>query len=122
MRFFVAILFFALLVLGCSNDKPDNLLAEDTYVDLLVELQLLRSYQQNHPNASRVDSLRNVIFDKYNANEEQFKRSHEYYQQDIDRQSERIKEAIERLRKDRIADSDTAATQDQDSTITDSLP
>lgn len=121
MRFFAAILFSALIFSGCSNNKPANLLEEDTYIDLLVELQLLRSYQQNHPNASQVDSLRSVIFDEYNTNQAQFKRSHEYYQQDVDRQSERIKEAIERLRKDRIAGSDTVATG-TDSAATDSIP
>lgn len=120
MRFFSIILICSFILLGCGDDKPSNLLAEDTYIDLLVELQLLRSYQQNHPDASGIDSLRTVIFDKYHTTEVQFKQSHQYYQQDIDRQSERIKEAIERLRKDRIAGSDTTGAAN--TTANDSTP
>lgn len=98
------------LLLGCNSDKPDNLLTEDTYINLMVELQLLRSYQQQgQPDSSAVDSLRNSIFEQYGATETQFRTSHEYYQQDINQQSERISEAIERLRRDRIAGTDTSA-------------
>ena len=86
---------------GCKseNPKPENLIQEDQYIELLVELQLLESYRSVTPQDTlSIDSLKNVIYGRYKVNEQQFVASHRYYQQQIEPQKERIVTAIDRLR------------------------
>lgn len=110
-------LFSAIGTAGCTNDspqKPDNLIEEDTYIDLLAELEMMRSYHETLPQDSvSMDSLRTVVYNHYEISEQQFVESHEFYREDMEKQAERIDEAIERLRKDQ-------AQVDEDSSETDS--
>ena len=103
-----------LIVSGClGNDEPENLVKEDTYINLLVELHLLKTYLQQPPDSTtNIDSLQAAIYAEYGVTEKQFQESHTYYQQDIKKQSKRIKKAIEELRKDRLQPKDTAAVKD----------
>lgn len=89
--------------------RPDNLIAEDTYIDLLVELQLLRSYAESKQTDSlTIDSLTSEVFDRYEVSDEVFRSSHNYYQQFPKQQIDRIEKAIERLKMDQVSDtSDT---------------
>jgi hypothetical protein len=114
MRFVVIIICAGLLVVACNSDKPPStILDEEAYVDLIVELQLLREYQkQERPDSTSVDSIRQIIFKKYETTEKQFQRSHQFYQQNIKEQKNRIGKAIENLRKDRLAGQDSAASRD----------
>ena len=98
---------------GCNNEAPADLIAEETYIDLIVELQLLQSYvSYNQPDSLAVDSLRNEIFNHYNVSESQFQESHQYYQDhDLRAQRDRIGAAVEDLRKDKMAGQDSTASQ-----------
>ena len=98
---------------GCTDDTPAGLIAEETYIDLIVELQLLQSYvSYNQPDSLTVDSLRNEIFNHYNVSETQFQESHKYYQDhDLRAQRDRIGEAIEDLRKDKMAGQDSTMSR-----------
>lgn len=110
MRLFFTILACTLILTSCfnQNDRPSDLLPEKTYINLMVELQLLKSYQERQrSDSTNADSLRNAIFKKYGASEQRFSESHRYYQEDIEAQRERISQAIEKLRKDRISAMDT---------------
>ncbi len=110
MRLFLTVLACALFLSSCfdHDDRPADLLPEETYIDLMVELQLLKSYQERQQtDSTSADSLRNAIFEKHGATEERFSKSHRYYQEDIEAQRERISRAIEKLRKDRISAMDT---------------
>jgi hypothetical protein len=103
-------LFLSSILIGSCNfeETPPDLIEEDTYVDLLVELQLLKSYRQSAPvDTSEVDSLKQVIYRKYRVSEEQFRISHRYYQEDPDKQEERVDAAIERLRMDQVESDST---------------
>lgn len=106
--FSALLLLFGLCLAGCEqNDPPPNVIEEDTYIDMLVELQLLRSYIERVPSDSAtIDSLYKEIYSKYNVTNEQFRQSHEYYQDHYINQKKRIDTAIERLRMDQV-DSDT---------------
>lgn len=89
-----------------SPEQPEKLIPEDQYISLLVELQLVRTYEETGQiDSVTTDSLRNVIFDKYNVTATLFKTSHDYYQQFPREQKNRIDKAIEELRMDRVADS-----------------
>ena len=128
MRKLLLISVLVLFSISCAEkEKPENLLPEETYIQLVVEMQLLQNYvKQSNPDSTHLDSLSTAIFEAYNIRREQFYESHEYYQQNIAEQKERIKEAIELLRKDRIAKSDTVSSEDRNkesdvSTVVDSL-
>lgn len=115
MKHAIAIFCIGLIGYACSNGNspPEDLLAEATYVDLLIELQLAESYYtQIKADSTAADSMRRVIFEKYDLSQEQFRTSHQYYQQDIEGQRERISTAIENLRKDRLAAQDSTSVSD----------
>lgn len=105
---FTGLLLIGILLDGCSyEESPPNLIEEDTYINLLVEMQLVKTYRQGVPaDSSKVDSLKQHIYAKYNVTEEQFRLSHEFYQQEPAKQKERVDMAIEQLRMDQIQ-SDT---------------
>lgn len=81
---------------------PESLLAEETYVDLLVELQLLRSYARTLPDSADTDSLQAAIFQRYDVDAGRFRLSHDYYQKNLEAQKRRIDRAIEELRRDQV--------------------
>lgn len=99
-------LLFILLISGlctsCDEENrqkaPDNLIAEDKYIDLLVDLQLIRTHYNSLPEEVNLDSLLNVIYENYNVTEEQFLESNTYYQQQVEAQIKRSNEALRRLR------------------------
>ena len=97
-------LFSGALLTGCMHEEspPPDLIGEDTYIDLLVEMQLVKSYQERVlPDSSVTDSLIPKIMDRYGVTEDQFGRSHRCYQDQITEQQERINEAIDRLHSDK---------------------
>lgn len=116
LRFFISIML-VLLTASCSENpqKPDNLIDEDTYTDLLIELQLIRSYGENaETDSTTIDSLTTDVFQKYDVSAETFMESHRYYEQFPQEQKERTEEAIERLKMDKVENfedpRDTVAT------------
>ncbi|HKK44058.1 MAG TPA: DUF4296 domain-containing protein [Balneolaceae bacterium] len=95
-----------LLLAGCSEspEKPDNLIPQKKYVDLMVELQLVRSYADNtQTDSTTIDSLTQVIFKKYKVSAQQFRTSHDYYQHFPKKQKERVEQAIEELKMDQVS-------------------
>lgn len=96
---------------GCKTQEepPENLIPEDTYIDLMVEFQLLESYRNSMPADSvATDSLKEVIFKKYSVSEDQFLDSKEYYEQDYKSHIKRVEKAIEQLRIDQVQEDSTA--------------
>ncbi|PAU93594.1 hypothetical protein CK503_10590 [Aliifodinibius salipaludis] len=106
----LSLLIFLLLLStsSCSENpsKPDQLIKEDKYIDLMVELQLVRSYgETNSLDSLTVDSLTDEIFQKYETTDSVFVQSHNYYQQFPEKQLSRIEKAIERLKMDQVSDT-----------------
>lgn len=98
------VLLLGLLLAGCMQEgsPPPDLIDEDTYIDLLVEMQLVKSYQERIiPDSSSTDGLIPKIMEHYGVTEDQFRRSHLYYQDQISEQQKRISEAIDRLHSDK---------------------
>lgn len=109
-RLFIVFTFLLFTLANCSDDpkKPKNLIEEDKYTDLLVELQLIRSYGENaETDSATIDSLTSSVFQKYNVSSEAFMKSHEYYERFPKQQNERIGNAIEQLKMDKVGSSDT---------------
>lgn len=111
LRIFLYTLSIFILA-SCSDDhqKPDNLIDEDTYTDLMIELQLIRSYGENaETDSTTIDSLTSGVFQKYDVSAEAFLESHEYYEHFPEQQKARTEEAIERLKMDQVENTDIPA-------------
>ncbi len=99
------VLFLSLIIIvligGCTGleerPKPENLISEDLYLDVFVELQQVRSYANAKPDSVNIDSLKQLVFQKYPVDEEQFLASHRYYQSQVDAQIVRTEKAIQRM-------------------------
>ena len=104
MKRILPLFLLAWLILpGCEEEQPPppDLIKEDTYIDLLVEMQMVKSLQETLlPNSNVSDTLIPKVMNKYGVTVDQFRRSHSYYEQQITEQRERIDEAIERMRVD----------------------
>ncbi|MEL7833941.1 DUF4296 domain-containing protein [Fodinibius sp. Rm-B-1B1-1] len=110
MKWLLPLIFLGMfLSVSCSSDhppKPKSLLEEDTYIDLMIELQLVRSYgETNSLDSLLVDSLTQEVFQKYQTTDSTFVRSHRYYEQFPEQQLQRIDAAIEQLKMDQVADT-----------------
>jgi|AntRauTorckE6833_2_1112554.scaffolds.fasta_scaffold00121_39 hypothetical protein len=81
-----------------ETPKPNDLIAEDQYIDLLVDIQHIITYRNAYPDSVNADSLADLVYDKYGITEDEFLASHEYYQKSVNQQVERINEAIQRIR------------------------
>jgi hypothetical protein len=109
-RLFLIIVLLLFSLTGCSEDpsKPENLIDEDKYTDLLIELQLIQSYGENaETDSATIDSLTSEVFQEYNVSSESFLKSHKYYEHFPQQQKVRIENAIERLKMDKVEDTDT---------------
>lgn len=114
LRYFLVFLFISLTACSGDSQKPANLIDEEKYTDLLVELQLIRSYSENaDTDSTTIDSLTSLVFRKYEVTSESFRESHQYYQQFPEEQKIRTDKAIERLKMDNV---------EEDSVPRDTLP
>lgn len=112
LRTFLAVLALLFALAACSENpqKPSELIPESKYVELLVELQLVRSYGENADvDSVTVDSLAAEVYKRYGITGEQFRESHRYYEQFPQHQKERIEKAIEQLKMDQVEPKDTTS-------------
>lgn len=84
-----------------DNPKPDDLLAEDVYLNVLMEIQMLDALVYTTDSLPDIDSLQSQIFKEYELDQERFQRSHVYYQQDVEGQIVRLDSALKMLEAER---------------------
>lgn len=115
MRYCLIIFLLVLSSCNQSPQKPDPLIPEKKYVNLLVELQLVRSYSKVAGKDSlSTDSLAQQVFNEYGISRQVFEENHTYYQKFPKQQKERINRAIELLKMDKV-ERDTVQTASPDS-------
>lgn len=78
---------------SCSNEKPQNIIDEETYLSLLVEIHILRAIDNNYGDENKRDELLDAIYEHYNITASEFEISHDYYQKDVDEQRLRLRKA-----------------------------
>jgi hypothetical protein len=117
LRYGLLLLGFMISVPSCTEnpERPSQLIPEEKYIDLLVELQLVNSYTYHMgADSTTIDSLTKEVFMEYGVTREAFMESHTYYQEFPKQQKERVDAAMERLRMDRVEDTtDTSGRPDQ---------
>lgn len=106
-----AVILLAMIACNRTDEPPQHLIKEDKYINLMIEMQLLKVYQlQSKIDRAQVDSLMQAVFNKYGVTKQQFKRSHRFYQNQLKNHDKRVETAIDRLRKDRFQRSDSTAS------------
>lgn len=96
------LLMSVLLFAGCrTSEKPENVMPESEYTELLMEVFITQNLIQLKELTEKRDSVMTDLFDRYGVTEDQFERSHEYYQIEANEQKERIDRIRDRLREER---------------------
>lgn len=87
---------FGLLFSSCNkeNEKPENLIEENVYLSVMVEIQILDALIYTTDNPPNPDSLLTEIYKKYNITEDAFSASHLFYQSNIEDHIVRIDSAL----------------------------
>lgn len=95
------ILLLALIGLlsNCSNNKPS--IEEDIYIKIVAELAILNAMSDIYMGEANYEQRREEILMNYNVSDEQFNSSHEFYQQQIPQQLERLQQVNIMLRQER---------------------
>lgn len=103
MRNFLLILFAFAAIYGCGSEssEPDELISEKTYEHMFIEFAIINQMDQQLLKNTSQEELRQMVYEQYGVSEEEFRISHEYYEQNIDEQLERVKEITQLMRSER---------------------
>ncbi len=100
-------LFFGFLLLittlGCSSEStpPDELIDEQTYQQMFMEFTIINQFDQRILEEKSQEEFRQLVYEHYDVTEEEFRISHEYYEQQVDEQLDRVREMSKILRAER---------------------
>ena len=86
-----------LFIVSSCGDQPDDLIDENTYVDILVEVHVMNAISDQYEDPAMTFEVQESILEEYDITKEQFDASHQWYIQDIPRQRERLTVARDRL-------------------------
>jgi hypothetical protein len=97
----IFVTLMVVLLVGCTGQhkpkKPKDLIPEDQYIDLLIEMQHIQSYRNADPDSINADSLKAAVLSSYSVTDSQFLATHKYYQLQPDRHLEQIDSVLNRL-------------------------
>lgn len=99
LKFLVPLLL--IIFAACEEEKPDGVMAEDTYIAVFAELLVVDQIDDNQLGPVNRQHLVDEIYEKYNVTEEEFRESHNYYQQQPESQVERVDRIEEFISSDR---------------------
>tara|TARA_R110000868_G_scaffold37111_14_gene131636 strand:+ start:47958 stop:48317 length:360 start_codon:yes stop_codon:yes gene_type:complete len=104
-RFSVLLIWVVLFFFGgCEEEelfiKPENLIPEETYIFLMVELQLMDALVYTSDDSTYTDSLYDALLEHYKISEDQFVASNKYYQHNVDNHIERIDSALKAIERE----------------------
>lgn len=102
-------LFFALLVVSCSKNpvpKPDNLLDEETMINILYDISLLQAIDGSMPNKLMEQDIKmdQYIFEKYKIDSTTYRQNQLYYAGDARKYKKIYDKVLERLEKENPRD------------------
>lgn len=103
-RFFILLAAFFLmsfLVSGCDGNRPDDLIEEEVYLDILLEMHLLAAIREKDGgDEKRYRAGQQAVLKHYGITRDQFQRSHAWYHRDMYEQQGRY--SIVRMRLDEL--------------------
>jgi len=105
MRHNFSFLFLFLLIfsaVSCNDpERPEDLVDEDIYVEIFTELVIIQQLNDEQLGPVSREYLIEQVYDKYSVSEDQFNRSHYYFQRQPDRQIDRIEQVESRIKTER---------------------
>ena len=100
-NYFICALIALLILSFNACEKEPELIDEELYKSILMEFAILNQMDQELLGERDKSELRQEIFASYGVEQENFGRSHEIYQSNIDAQMERVNEIQDRLKAER---------------------
>lgn len=97
---FWKIFLVALFLAACNGEAeliPDDVIPEETYIKMLIELEMAHSFKVLPEDSVYVVRLLDGVFEHYGVTLDQFERSHEWYARDTHEQLRRYRRAIDKL-------------------------
>jgi hypothetical protein len=103
-------LFFAFLVISCSKNpvpKPDNLLDEETMVNILYDISLLQAIDGSMPNKLMEQDIKmdQYIFEKYKIDSITYRQNQLYYAGNARKYKKIYKKVLEKLEQENPGNS-----------------
>lgn len=86
---------------GYESSAPEELITEETYERMFIEFAIINQMDEQLLVNSSQEELRQMVYRQYGVTEEEFRISHEYYEQNVDDQLERVKEITRLMRSER---------------------
>lgn len=101
-RFFIAIMLL-MTTIGCSSEphQPDELIDEQTYQQMFMEFAIINQLDQRLLQQTSQEEFRQMVYEHYEVTEEEFRISHEYYEQQVSEQIDRVRDMSKILREER---------------------
>lgn len=90
LNFFILPLLF-IAFSACKDENPNGVMSEDQYIVVFSELLVVDQITDNQLGPVNKQHLVDEIYEKHNVTEEEFRISHNYYQQDPENQVRRVK-------------------------------
>lgn len=82
---------------GCNRTAPGDLVDEEDYISILVEMHLLAAIRELDGDEKRYSKGQERVLAHYDISREQFQRSHTHYHRNMQQQQERYREVRRRL-------------------------
>ena len=103
MRKFIPIIIVLLAIFACQSDpsKSREVIDEETYKQMFMEFAIVNQLDQKLLQNRSREELREIVYEHYGVSEEEFRISHEYYEQQLDDQLKRIREMTRTMRSER---------------------
>lgn len=93
---------FVFLTFACGDrEAPEDLISENRYIEIFSQLVVINQITDEQLGDVSRDSLITQVFEKQGVSQDQFNRSHQYYQRQPDRQLQRVKRVEEKLKNER---------------------
>lgn len=100
--FFLVAFSLMLMSVSCSDrDTPKDLIDEDRYIKIFSQLVMVNQIMDDQLGEISRDYLVDQVFEQHNVTDDQFYRSHQYYQRQPGRQLERINRMEEKFKNER---------------------
>ncbi len=91
-----------LLFSACTDSVPEQVIDEETYIKMFIEFAVVNQMDKNLLNDNQTrDDLRAKVYEHYGVSKEEFMISHEFYENDLDKQLERLERINQAIRDER---------------------
>lgn len=97
LRFLFGLLFISSIVIFSCGDPTatEDLLEEDRYISVFSELLVINQLNEEQLGAVSREYLKEQVFEEYDITREQFERTHRFFQQQPERQLQRLNKVEE---------------------------